>query len=173
MPRDEPAGLSIYAVLERDHARIDALLERLRGADAMRRGAWRRALDELREAVRAHERAEEHSIFPLLLHDEQMRDEAVRAREEQRDAESLLDELAFLEPTDERFAWVRTELEELLRSHFRREEERLVPRAQELVSDAEAERFARRVELDRVEESPWSLIAGAPDGFSLPPGAAP
>lgn len=147
--------MNIYTVLRLDHARIDALLERLRGADAMSAAAWRRIVDELREVVRAHERAEERSIFPLLLHDARAHDEAVRAREEQRDAESLLDELAHLEPTDARFARKRLELESLLRSHFFREEQRLVPRAHELLSDDDADLFARRVTMDRGQGPSW------------------
>lgn len=141
--------MNIYTVLRRDHARIDALLERLRGADAMTDSAWRRALDELRAVVRAHEQAEERTIFPLLLHDVHAHDDAVRAREEQRDAESLLDELACLEPTDARFSRKLTELDSLLRSHFFREEQRLVPRAHEILSEREADVLARRVTRDR------------------------
>ncbi len=151
--------MDIYAVLKRDHARIEALLDALRehagGAAPLRGSSWRarvtlgRLLDELRVAFREHERAEEGSIFPLLLHDVHSHEEAVRAREEQRDAESLLDELARTDAWDARYARKLTELDSLVRSHFFREQQRLVPRALELLSNDDAHRLARRVANDR------------------------
>lgn len=142
-------AMDIYTVLKRDHARIESLVEKLRRADDRTPQSRRRLLDELRAAVRAHELAEERSIFPVLLHDADAHDEAVRAREEQRDAESLIDELVPLEPSDPRFSRRVTELDSLLRSHFFREQQRLIPRATEIISASEAHVFARRVASDR------------------------
>lgn len=141
--------MDIYTMLKRDHARIEALIEELRRAEGRTPHSRRRLIDELRAAVRAHEQAEERSIFPVLLHDAHAHDEAIRAREDQRDAESVVDEIVPLDPGDPRFQRKVAELDSLMRSHFFREEQRLIPRAVEIISDSQAHVFGRRVASDR------------------------
>lgn len=138
--------MDIYALLKRDGALMEFLLQCLERCEPDDLAERRELLAALETCLREHEEAEERSIFPLLVSDESTREDALRAREDNRDAEALVDELRLLEPSGAIFRRKVAELSGLVRGHFTREEERLLPGAARLVAADEAERLGLRVE---------------------------
>lgn len=140
--------MDIYTVLKRDNAKLESLVGKLEDTGAGQDDDRRRLLDEVGAAFRAHERSAD-SLLPYLINDDDAEEDAKKAREEHRDAKTLLSDLEELSPSDARFPRLVAELKALLHIHVKREEDQLIPRATELISELDAEVFGRQVQSER------------------------
>jgi hemerythrin superfamily protein len=117
-------GQGITSVLEADHEEITRQLEAFDALDDVERAAW---FDQLRDMLKAHEAAEERTVYPELrtlpgggvLADTRIG--------EQREAERKLGELGELDPLSGEFTSQIVVLREAVSAHAKAEEAEVFP----------------------------------------------
>lgn len=137
--------MDIYTVLKSDNAKLERLLGKLGDTAAGLPDERRRLVAEVSELFRAHAEAEESSILPFLADDDEARGEVKRLRRQNRETAAMLEDLARTDPTERRFKSLVEELRGVVREQLEREEERLLPRASELIPSTDAVVFGRQV----------------------------
>lgn len=132
-------------LLERDHRRLEALLEQ--GEDTTERAITTRnaLLDTITAELAAHELMEEKVLYPALKAHAETRDIVLEGYQEHHVADVIVKELHALEPSDERWGAKFKVLKESIEHHIEEEEGEMFPTARSVLSRDELEELGARM----------------------------
>lgn len=141
--------MSIYDELEHDHQEAKELFAQIQAASPRAGKAKAKLFEELKAALLAHSKAEEKVFYPVLKRNDETKSMALEAVEEHHLVELLLRELSRIEPTDERWTAKFTVLKENVEHHVEEEESEIFDKAQEILSDEEADEVGEKFAAQR------------------------
>lgn len=133
----------VFEVIETDHRRLLALMQRLMATTRRARRTRQSQLEELREQLLSHLRVEENFFYPVVM----MADADGSVVTADRDHESFRRALAEMEATavdDASWPEQLRALYELLAGHIEREELEILEIAQNLLDDRRARLIGKR-----------------------------
>lgn len=132
---------TIYDVLKTEHRLVSELMEQ---AEALPEGDPKRnqLLDQIKEELLSHAKAEEAEVYPVLMPHEEFRPLALEAVEEHRVVARLLTELDRMRTTNERFTAKLTVLKENVEHHVKEEENELFAALKKVLERDEAKQLA-------------------------------
>jgi hypothetical protein len=138
-------------MLERDHRRLEGLLEK--GDRTTERGARRRAevLQQLTAELVVHELIEEKVLYPALKPHSKAREVVLEGYQEHHVADVLVKELERLPTDDERWGAKFTVLKENIEHHIEEEEGEMFKTARSVLGRAELDALGRRMEALKAE----------------------
>lgn len=121
----EPEEKDVATVLTRDHDRVTALMKQVKtipgvsaGGSAVHQSRRKSIIDMITVALSRHESAEQELFWPAVRRFLPDGDEVVgKALEQEQEGKELLYALGRLEPSDERFDELASELDSALRKH--------------------------------------------------------
>lgn len=149
----------LFAMLERDHRSMRALLEQvLDTIDTDPEGA-RLLVAEASIQLLAHARAEERTLYVALQQHDESRAIANEGHEEHAVIEMLLDQLAASRVVDDTYKAKVKVLTEILDHHIEEEEEEMFPKARDVLGEARRSSIAttfgaeKHAELGRLAEA--------------------
>lgn len=132
---------TIYEVLRKDHRKLEGLLHELVMIrnDGERRG---QLLNEIRDELVPHSRAEEAVLYNSLRTVPVVADEAWHGIREHMSAEAMLRALQVADKVDANFHQLAMSFKEAITHHIKEEEEELFTLAKGVVTPEEAEQMA-------------------------------
>ncbi|HEY8380407.1 MAG TPA: hemerythrin domain-containing protein [Nannocystis sp.] len=136
----------IWDILRDDHRELADIVSRLGGADDE---AARELVARLTREFTAHARAEEAVVYGLLLHDESIGPRVLTALEEHKRIETAVAELERIHVGDERWSTRLAVFGDLLREHVQAEENELLARARQTLSELQASELGQRFAAER------------------------
>jgi hypothetical protein len=128
----------VFERLAEQHAEIVALMKAFQKAPDDE-DLW----DELREELLSHERGELREVFPVLRQHEDLADMADDHDDDAAEIEDLVLRLDEIDGTDE-FGALFGELVDAVQRHAEDEEQRIFPKALEVLGDDEAQELEER-----------------------------
>jgi hemerythrin superfamily protein len=129
--------MDAITLLKNDHRRIEKLFTRFERTGERARKTRRRIVDQVAADLTTHTTLEEHVFYPLVRQSVADSDYVIlEAREEHHVVKLLLNELAEISPSDERFAPKVAVLIQAVREHVEREEREIFPRMRKSVGRA-------------------------------------
>lgn len=133
---------TIYDVLHKDHETVKGLLSRL---VALKEDSPQRKeiLDQIRDELVPHARAEEAVFYNSLRSVPVINDEAWHGYREHMEAETILRSLQVAEKVDTGFQTLAKKLKDAVEHHIQEEEQELFKLAQTVVTPEEAEQMAK------------------------------
>jgi hemerythrin superfamily protein len=136
--------IDVIELLERDHRKIDALIEELEHVDDP--AALRRVFFCIVEELAAHEAAEQEVVFPAFRAKVEAAGESTIARRmgEHEEVNELLAEMRSLAPNGFGFTTRSSALMLDVKAHFLKEEETVFARMRDLLSADELGELGRR-----------------------------
>ena len=140
--------MDIYSLLRQEHQRIRELFDRI---EALQVGAEERAslFKQLARELRAHKEAEASTFYAALGNLPELSERVEEAIEEHVDIEELLDELATVEYDSPPFIAQLSELKEEFDHHTGEEEGEIFRRAQQLLTQEQADRLGADMEAEK------------------------
>ncbi len=152
-------------LLTKDHRTVKGLFRKFERAKASTER--RRLAEEIIEELSVHATIEEELVYPALRQGNPRLDDSVlEALEEHHVAKLTLAELDKMDVDDERFSAKMKVLRESIEMHIAEEEEKLLPRLDQLLSDDQDEALAQAL-IEAKESAPDHPHPMAPD---TPPG---
>jgi len=144
----------IFTLLENDHRAVAALFAELERTTE-RAGRKRAKLFEMLSAeLGAHADAEEQAIYPHLQGVKQTAELGFEAEEEHGVMKHLLQKLAMLDPTEERWLPTLTVLKQAVERHVEREESTVFRAMRRILDREELEVLARDFQIAKSGELP-------------------
>jgi hemerythrin superfamily protein len=141
--------MDIYSLIKDDHQRVTALFDRIEAAESGEGETRRRLFEALKKELTIHKEAEEATFYAALSNLPEITDRIEEAMEEHADVEELLQELEQLDSDSPAFATQISELREEVEHHVGEEETEIFRRAQELLTDEQADRLAREMQAEK------------------------
>lgn len=138
--------MDIYSLLKQDHQRVRSLFEQIDTVEAGDGATRDRLFDALKRELTIHKEAEEGTFYAALSTLPEISDRIEEALEEHADVEELLQELEQLDSGSAAFAMQLGELREEVDHHVGEEETEIFSRAQDLLTEEQADRIAREMQ---------------------------
>lgn len=136
----------IYEALKSDHAKVRGLLADLLSLDDGDGQARERLLNQIRDELIPHSRAEEAVFYNSIRAVNTAQDLVWHSFKEHMEAETLLRTLQGLDSFDASWKKTAQKLDEALSHHILEEENKIIPVAEHLFSRAEAEAMGEAFE---------------------------
>ena len=134
-----------YELLKADHKKVSDLFSRIESASG---NAKTNLFKKIRDELELHTHIEEKIFYPALENTEAARDLTLEAYEEHKGVKRLLSELDQSQPGDEWDAKLKV-LRENVEHHVDEEEGELFDKAQDVLSDEEADRLGERMQNEK------------------------
>ena len=141
--------MSIYDELRKDHAEVKEMFEELLGLSPRASRQKQPLFQKLKAALTAHSKGEERTIYQALKGESETRSDTLEAIEEHHVVDVMLREIARLETNDERWTAKLTVLKENVEHHIEEEENNLFPKAEEALSEEEADELGEKFATER------------------------
>jgi len=138
--------MKIYEALVNDHNKVKDLLGRLVALNAGDEEERTTLIEEIRDELVPHARAEEAVFYNSIRAINTAQDLVWHGYEEHMEAEALLRTLQAADKIDADSRKLAQKLKTTVEHHIREEEERIIPVAQQLFTDQEAEVMAEAFE---------------------------
>jgi iron-sulfur cluster repair protein YtfE (RIC family) len=134
-----------YELLKADHKKVSDLFSQIESASG---NAKTNLFKKIRDELELHTHIEEKIFYPALENTEAARDLTLEAYEEHKAVKRLLGELDQSQPGDEWDAKLKV-LRENVEHHVDEEEGELFDKAQDVLSDEEADRLGERMQNEK------------------------
>jgi hypothetical protein len=134
--------MTIYEALTTDHVEVKGLLAELVALNKDDDSRRRVLLDQIRDALIPHARAEEAVFYNSLRMLDQAKDIAMHGFKEHMEAEAMLRSLQAMDKLDTSWKETAWKLKEAIEHHIQDEEGRLFTVAKQLFTQSEAEAMA-------------------------------
>jgi hemerythrin superfamily protein len=159
--------MDLWTFIANDHTEIAALFDELESTGGRGTAERTKQCQKLRLRLLAHAEMETNVFYPALTGHQGAGRLLAEAIEDHEEVERLLDEIVDERTTGRRWEITLFALRALVRQHFAEEEGEIVPFAQRVVGDADAQRRL----LDRMAAERNGLIeaAGAAAGGPVSP----
>ncbi len=139
--------MTIYEALKKDHKKVHTLLDQLVAfSESENSDRWKRVIDEIRDELIPHARAEEALLYNPLRDSEQGKSEAWHGYREHAMAETELRALQAMKAIDVNWTTLAKKLRQDILHHVQEEEGKIFAAAQRLFSDEEARQIGRAFE---------------------------
>lgn len=147
---------SILELLKRDHRKVDAILAAIEsaGSDEQREQLFAQLVGE----IEIHAQSEEDVFYDTLDADAQLEERLDDARHEHDEIDHLLEEMDEIGSAGAEWIGKLRDLRQLIQHHVDDEENRIFPRAQEVLGDDQLARLGGEFEHAR------RVVAGAVSG---------
>ncbi len=131
--------MQIYNALAKDHEKLKELLNELVSLDEKDNESRHDLVQEIRDELVPHSRAEESILYNSMRALEEGQSEAMHGYTEHMEAEALLRTLQVAEKIDMGWKQTATKLKDALEHHIEEEESEIFATARELFTNEEAE----------------------------------
>lgn len=149
--------MDAITLLTQDHRTVDKLFDRFEQTrDA---GERRQLVDNMIEELSIHAAIEEQELYPFMRRVLPQDDPVDEAEHEHAEAKAILAGLSRLQPDDEHFEPVATELIADVRHHVQEEENELFPQLREAVTEDDLNELGQSLEQAR-HRAPTKPSAG-------------
>jgi iron-sulfur cluster repair protein YtfE (RIC family) len=145
--------MDIFELLIKDHIKVKKILQEMCETTSRAIKKRQELLEQLVAELKMHEKIEERIFYPPLKDNHNTRQLTLEAYEEHRAVDDLIDKLAKLEPSDERWLAVLTVIKENLHHHIKEEEDRLFLKAREEIDEQELSDMAQTAQAIKQEET--------------------
>lgn len=140
--------MDIYSRLKKDHRKVGDLMKQVLAArSAMRR---KEIFMEIKEALTLHAEAEEATFYAALEQERETQEKIEHAEEDQNEIKDFLHKLSTMSVESEKWLEVFGEFKQAVEHHVKDEEERIFPKAQQVLSDTRASELGE--EMERLEQ---------------------
>lgn len=130
--------MNIYEELKKDHQTVLALLDQLIASEKAGPEPWGRLVQQIRDELVPHARAEEAILYNALRDADESKDVVLHAYREHAQAESVLRGLQISDALDLTWVGAAKQLREELAHHIAEEEGKVFTAAKRAFSDEEA-----------------------------------
>ena len=127
--------LDALALLKQDHELVKQLMTKI--DEAKDRTVRATMFEQLVDELSVHERIEEELFYPALRRKREAKEDVLEGFEEHHLVDEIIESLDDVKPEDERWAAKFTVLKESVEHHIQDEEEKLFPKAEKLLGEAE------------------------------------
>jgi hemerythrin-like domain-containing protein len=166
----------IYEALKNDHDKLKPLLKELVASAKADEGTRERIIQEIRDEIIPHSRAEEAVFYNSLREIDGTKELVVHGYAEHMEAETILRSLQAMEVVNADWTKLAKKLKEDLEHHISEEENEIFPAAKQVLAKEEAEMMAVAFEQMKPEvregsfmQNTLDLIANVmPQRFSEP-----
>lgn len=138
--------MRIYEALIEDHNKVKDLLARLVALNEGDEEERKSLIEQIRDELVPHARAEEAVFYNSIRAINTAQDLVWHGYEEHMEAEALLRTLQAADKIDADSKKIAKKLKDAVEHHIKEEEERIIPVAQQLFTDQEAEVMAEAFE---------------------------
>lgn len=114
--------MTIFEILKADHQKVSALFKQMDATTDRDIEKRESIFEKLQSEFTSHAAAEEKTVYTPLKMKDKIHDDVLEAYEEHHIADTLLDEIADLSPTDESWKAKMTVLKEMVEHHVQEEE---------------------------------------------------
>ncbi len=125
------AEMDALALLRQDHELVKGLMGRIEKEKD--RTARSTMFEQLVDELSVHERIEEEIFYPALKEKREAREDVLEGFEEHHLVDEIIEELDDVKPDDERWPAKFTVMKENVEHHIEDEEQKLFPKAEELL----------------------------------------
>lgn len=139
-------GSDALDLLERDHRRIEALLEQGVETDAASLTTRKAIFEQLARELAVHEQIEEKILYPALKSHAEAKDIVLEGYQEHHVADVLVKELHEMPPSDERWGAKLKVLKESLEHHIKEEEGEMFKTARSVLSREQLAEIGTRMD---------------------------
>ena len=141
--------MDIYNYLKKDHRKVSDLMEQVVAA----RSADRRLqiVQKIKQELLLHAETEQETFYAALENEEETEEEIEMAEEEHEEVKMMLNRLTSMSPESDRWLILFGQLKQAVEHHVKEEEEMIFPKAQEILSDDEAEELAEEMDMLKQE----------------------
>ncbi len=130
--------MTIYELLKKDHKKVEALLDKLVRWSAADNDGWKEVVDQIRDELIPHARAEEAVFYNALREADAATGEVLHGYGEHAMAETELRTLQAMKAIDVNWTALAKKLREDILHHVEEEEGKIFKAAQKVLSDEEA-----------------------------------
>ena len=141
--------MDLYDMLREDHREVSRMLGELESITRKRRKAL---FLEVQDKVKLHFLVEEKHFYPALTHTGVAHDITLEAYEEHRLVELLLEELDDMNAESDEWVARLKVLKENIERHVREEEDEMFPRAQQSLSEEQAQQIGASIVTEKAEQ---------------------
>jgi hemerythrin superfamily protein len=131
--------MSIFEHLKSDHRKVQSLLDRLVSSSEKETEGWKKLVDEIRDELIPHSRAEEAVFYNSIRDLDPGNTEVRHAFAEHLKAETNLRALQAMKAIDVNWTALAKQLREDVMHHVSEEEQKIFPIARRLFSEEEAD----------------------------------
>lgn len=124
-----------FDLLTKEHEQVKDLLEQLKETDESEEDTREQLFKKLKSELIPHLKAEEAAYYPILIDEDQSREQALEAKEEHHAAELILYELEKLSKKNERWGAKLSVFKEMVEHHIEEEQEELFDVTKEVLDD--------------------------------------
>jgi hemerythrin superfamily protein len=140
--------MDIYNYLKKDHRKVSDLMKHVLSARSPARRE--EIFDEINEELTLHAETEEATFYAALENEEETEEKIEGAEEDHEEIKIYLKKLSSLSADSEKWMELFGEFRQAVEHHVKDEEERIFPKAKQILSDEEAEQLSR--EMARLKE---------------------
>jgi hemerythrin superfamily protein len=134
--------MTIFEILKLDHEKVSALFKQINSTTDRNIEKRESLFEKLQSELTAHAAAEEKAVYSPLKMKDKIHEDILEAYEEHHLADTVLDEIADLSPTDETWKAKMTVLKEMFEHHVKEEESVLFKEMKTYCSKEELVRMA-------------------------------
>lgn len=124
-----------FKLLKEEHEQVKEILEQLDETDESDIETREQLFKKLKSELVPHMKAEEASYYPILIDEDQSREQALEAAEEHHAAELILYELEKLSKKNERWGAKLSVFKEMIEHHIQEEQDELFDVSREVLDD--------------------------------------
>jgi len=136
--------MHIFDQLKKEHEQVKSTMEQIQQTGSKSTQKRQTLFHKLQTLLIPHEKAEEKVFYPLLLKENDYKEDAMEAIEEHHFSEVALKELSKLSPSDEHWLPKFNVMSEMVRHHIQEEETKIFDDAQSVIHDGMGEEISSR-----------------------------
>ncbi len=155
--------MQIYEALKKDHDTLKPLLAQLVNAGGESAEVRSQLIDQIRDELVPHSRAEEAVFYNSLRQIDEVSDLAWHGYTEHAEAEAMLRTLQVMDKVNADWTAIATKLKEALEHHIAEEEGKIFNAAKQVLADEEAEMMATAFEQLKGEVQEQSFMQNTLD----------
>ncbi|MFW6235226.1 MAG: hemerythrin domain-containing protein [Desulfovibrionales bacterium] len=121
--------------LRHDHQEVKDIFKKM--VKSSNESHRRELCNSLREEILPHMEGEERHIYPSLMSTKEAKADSLESLEEHKAAQTVLNELVEMDPSDERFIAKAKVLREMIEHHIKEEEDKIFDHLEDMKSDSE------------------------------------
>jgi hemerythrin-like domain-containing protein len=129
-------------LLRQDHREVDNLIAMLEDTTT----ASTSLFEQLKTSLTLHAQVEEEIFYPAMEEFEEAEELVTESYEEHAEVKDLLEEMTGLNPQDEEFQDLLTQLKDSVQQHVEEEEAEMFPQAEELLGEDRLETIGNEIE---------------------------
>src|SRR3989338_8473243 len=139
--------MDIYDYLKKDHSKVSNLMNKVLSARTPERSE--EIFDEIQHELLLHAETEKETFYAALEDEDETEERIEEANEEHEEIKGFMKKLSKMSADNGKWMELFGEFKHAVEHHVHEEEERIFPKAKQILSDEEAEQLAE--DMDRLK----------------------